>query len=156
MKKLIAALILLLISVQIQAKSAEAGILLFVNQSSNIEAASDLTLIGLTTSVVGGIVYAVSASPVAGWIGTGGALIFVLDANGPPTQSSLEEALATKYPFLDSQDAVSALASAVRAKLPVQVEKTAMVHLTEVEIRSALTGANLADDELLRVVADLK
>ena len=155
MKKLIA-LIALMIATQIQAQPAEAGILLFVNQPSNIEAASDLTLIGLSTSVVAGIIYAVNASPAAGWISTAGAMVFVLDASEQPSHDSIEEGLSTEYPFIDSNDTLAALASAVSAKLPTQVDKATMIHLTEVEVRNALMGAPLTEEEIQKIVADLK
>ena len=160
MKKLIA-LILLLISAQIQAKPAEAGIVLFINPQgadwqSGIESAVDLTVLGLSTAVIAGIFYAMSANPTAGWVGTAGALVFVLDASGTPSTNSIEEALSARYPFIDSKDALRALATAMNTKVPVQVEKSTLIHLSETEIRNALMRDALTDEEIDRVVADLK
>ena len=94
---------------------------------------------------------------VNSWQGIGITLI-IMSADGKVSKDVLAQTLAKAYPFIDNGDTLSDLAQAIRDKVPPAgtSESKAFVSLTEDETRSALISANLSEEQIQRVVNDLK
>jgi hypothetical protein len=74
-------------------------------------------------------------------------LLIILDADGKLDRSALEQSLAEKYPFIDNQDVIRALATAIREKADSVTEQNGSktVQLSRGEILQILSPTALAE-----------
>ena len=79
-----------------------------------------------------------------------GYFVIGLDADGLLNKDNLENALAAKYSFIADSQSISNLASAIASK-----DKTSIIRLSDDEVREALSGADINDEQLKIVINDL-
>ncbi len=74
-------------------------------------------------------------------------LLIILDADGNISQGSLEQSLTEKYGFIDNQDVIRNLASAIREKAAstTEVNGSKTVRLSRGEVLSIIAPTGLAD-----------
>jgi hypothetical protein len=74
-------------------------------------------------------------------------LLIILDADGNVSQGSLEQTLSDRYSFIDNQDVISNLATAIREKASSMIEENGrkVVRLTRGEVLGILAPTGLAD-----------
>ena len=83
--------------------------------------------------------------------------LMVLDANGALNQNILAQGLERAYPFIDNSEVLGNLASALKAKAPEAfVGQKYSVSLTESETRSILAASSMSEENIQKVVNDLK
>ena len=106
-------------------------------------------LIGLALSNTGG-------ASVGVFIGAG--VLIVLDADGTLNQDALVKEFEKAYPFIDNNEVFDGLATAIKAKSPEQfvVGQKYFVSLSESETRSILSSSAVSEENVMKVVNDLK
>lgn len=84
-------------------------------------------------------------------------MFMALGANGQLSQTQLQQNLAEQYNFLDNQEIVVDLAAQIKHKYELVKDEhgTAIVSLSEADIRKTLEPAALSESEIQQVVRDL-
>ena len=149
-------------------RSANAGIIVFVaaGELGHINSENPVNLaefIGAATviasPIVGTIVGLATGSAVRGALYFGGLLVLNADGSLPPDK--IVNALETRYPFIDNQEALGNLAEKIGEKaspLISQIKSSGdkvEVSLTPAEIDVALIGIALSKDQKNEIETDL-
>lgn len=99
------------------------------------------SIIGLTGNIIPGLVLAVLAE------------------DGTASQEEIEMMLMAKYPNINDREAVLALAQIIKAKADLatlNAQGLKSVNLSEDEVKSILNSTELSQEEIQRLVKDLK
>ena len=156
---------LLFSALAFQPKKADAAIIIGISINAGDGSGGDDALISgaagaligtIVGTVVGAVAGLVSGNPTLGL--ETGACVLVLDVDGSLRRDSLERMFDTKYPFLDSEEAISNLVTVVQSKMPAKfdAEKNYKVSLSEEETRKALSSVDLSDEQIAQIAKDLK
>lgn len=134
------------------APNAEAGIILSTDSDPQIRR------IGSLITTVGFVVLIVGA--VQGHAGSmvSGLTLMVLDSEGNLPQKQIEKLLSTRFPFIDNGSVIQNLAQEISIKFKNQNmnESTMLVSLTPEETLAIISPAYLDNEQMGKVVNDLK
>ena len=153
MKKILAmAVVAATLSAAMPVKKAEAGIMFATQANQLFRGQDEVGKVGLFIGV-----YMAMTGLTVGVRGAGVTLI-LLDADGNVSKDALASSLSAKYPFVDDASVIANLADTIKDKYAAQKDArgNALVSLSEDETRSILSGADLSENEIARVVQDLK
>lgn len=96
----------------------------------------------------------------AGGMSPAGAIVLlVLDENGSLPQDKLESLLSEKYQFIADREAISSLASTIKAKaesMEADAEGKKLVTLSEEEVRSILSSTEISEEEMNTVIKTME
>ena len=153
---LVSALVLSLGLSCLQPQNANAAIIVDLAGDGDPSIAGVLSVPLLLTSV--GIVGTVDRAWIVGEVILSGLLL--LDADGSISQDKLAKVFADRYPFIDNYETFSQLARTLKAKIPegtiLEKGKKYMLSLSENETREILRSEVLTEEQILKIVTDLK
>lgn len=160
LKKLLAVLLITGCMLATPVKKAEAGVIIGTLGLALIpEYGPEATVIPMTIAGISAGLGVIVLRVTTGAAGTvGGALLIALDANSSLSQNVLEQTFARSYPFIDNAQTISVLAKMIKDKAPKLVEQNQkyLVTLSEDETREALETGDLTEEEIQKVVTELK
>lgn len=174
MKKLFSTLILSVFLANVSIPKAEAGVGL-------LGVGTTIALVGSATTndpsqnyyglwFLAGMIYGGGAAIVGSAIGgitaifapsLGVKIIYgslILDADGSLPRTDLIKNFSQTYPFIDNQGVIEDLADAVNEKYLATktADENVVVHFTADEVSNLFAGADLSQEQLAKITADLK
>ena len=155
-KSVVVLLTVFMVSNATLSSRADAAVVIGISVSAGDgSGGDDAMLSGAAGAFVGTVVGLVSRNPTLGL--ETGASVLVLDIDGSLRRDSLERMFGMKYPFVDSEEAISNLVTVIQSKMPARfdAEKTYKVSLSEDETRKALSSADLSDEQIAQIAHDL-
>ena len=153
MKSLILALAIAL-GTQAIAPAAHAGIIMSIISEGDNPGVPVLDIVGL--GIIGLALQNAGGAEPAVFVVPG--VVTVLDADGLLKQDVLAQGFEKAYPFIDNKEVLGNLASAIKVKAPEQfvVGQKYPLSLTESETRSILAASSLSEENIQKIVNDLK
>lgn len=141
------------------AKKAEAGIVL-AGTGFLVGAMADdpATIFGFTViggSLVTGSMWLMTKFQNP-WMKVGGTILIVLDTDRANDQPQFAEIFSKTFPFIDNAEVIENLAIKVAHQVPANLTDKVTISLSEDEIREALAGADLTEEQVEFVVNNLK
>ena len=152
-----------------QPKEAQAGLIIIgvcdLGLCNDLEDGGPVALTGFTMSFVGGLSTFVGLATALLTNGTSGepivgvgASLLVLGIDGALNPGVLEGNLSARYPFIDDREVTANLASSIYAKVPLNLKsnESYFVSLSENSTREILSPIDLSEEQIQKVVNDLK